>query len=494
MLIYELDKLIKSLSGSEKKSFQLHSEQLRSDKDYLSLYLLVLGDKNGDSVSWQQRFRELHPNKSLENTAAYLYKILTDLLIKIRIEQDTWYQQYHGLMKARLCLERSLPSRAFRELRKVSKLAAANQHHAISYQAARMELTALADLNFPGIDEQQLVDKQMKAKRQLQSLRQIQEHYSLYELLNHRLTKGKINKSTPQDKQVNDLILSELSLSTRGSQHQFEPQRLHLLFQSFFFIHTGEYRSALRIFNELTKLMEANEHMWDYPPYGYLSALDGILDSLRSIGYFREMSLFIGKAVALSNHDYPEHFSSLASVMANVYQLNQYIGLADLTAAAALVESIAGESQRAKNTEGHEKELEFHYFKGLFYFLKRQWSQSKRHLHQLQLADTQHATFPVIRMGRLLHILLSYELDDMAYLDYEIRSHKRTFSKQGKIYKTEKLAFHMIASDPKRRGNAWKAKKGKEIEPKIQEIKSDKREQALMKFFDLGKWAMAQLA
>src|SRR3546814_15053653 len=126
----------------------------------------------------------------------------------------------------------------------------------------------------------------MKAKHTGQSLRQLHERYALYELLSHRLTKGALTVDGKSDKKTNDLILSELSLTTRGSQHQFEPQKLHLLFQSFFFIHTGEYRSALRIFNELNKLIESNEPMWNYPPYDSLSALYGFLDSFRSIGYY----------------------------------------------------------------------------------------------------------------------------------------------------------------------------------------------------------------
>ncbi len=494
MLLYELDKLVKSLSGSEKKHIQLHSEQLKGDKDYIVLYQLMLDEKNSDTTSWQQQFKELHPSKSLENTAAYLYKIVTDLLVEIRIDQDTWYQQYHHLMKARLCFERSIPSRAFKELRKASKLAAANQHHAVSYQAARMELTALADLGFPGLDEQQLVDKQMKAKRTLQSLRQIQEHYSLYELLSHRFTKGKVNKNAQQSKQVNDLILSELSLSTRGSQYQFEPQRLHLLFQSFFFIHTGEYHSALRIFDELTKLIEANESMWDYPPYDYLSALDGILDSLRSIGYYQEMASFIDKTITLSEHPYPEHFKSLALLTANVYQLNRFVGQGESSKAKQFIESLKHNNFHPGNLKGHEKQLELLYFQGLVHFLLDQWHQAKSYLSQLQLTNNPNTTFPVYRVGRLLHILLCYELDDLDYLDYEIRSHKRAFSKRGKAYKTEKLLFNIIMTDPKRRGNAWKAKKRIEIEKKLREIKSDKRELDVLKFFDFGQWALKKHA
>ena len=488
MFTFELEKLILSLSAAEKKHFQLHCSKLKGPKDYLLLYALAIDQRNGKS--WEQQFRESYPSKSFENTANYLYKVLTDVLVQIRIEQDTWYAQHHYLLKARLCLERSMPNRAHKALKKAFKLAAENQNHAVAYQATRMELTALADVGFPMTSEQQLVDRQMKAKHTLQSLRQLHEHYSLYELLSHRLTKGGIAADGKSDKKTNDLILSELSLTTRGSQHQFEPQKLHLLFQSFFFIHTGEYRSALRVFNELNKLIESNESMWDNPPYDYLSALDGILDSLRSIGYYNEMALFIDKATALSERAYPDHFSNLAGLTVNVYRMSMLLGMADIEGALLLLHH--NERQPASNIDGHEKQLEYFYFEGLAYFRSAQWNKANKCINRLFTTEKQHTQLPVFRAARLLHILIGYEQDDLEYLDYEIRSYKRAFSKFGKSYKTEKLVFNAIAADPKRRGNAWKEAARKKIAAKRSAIQGEKREMQLLKYFDFGGWVVGK--
>ncbi|WP_262250131.1 hypothetical protein [Parapedobacter soli] len=489
MLIFELEKLILSLSAAEKKHFQLHCSKLKGPKDYLLLYDLA-ANYHGDGKSWEQRFREAYPSKSFENTASYLYKVLTDVLIQIRIEQDNWYTQRHQLMKARLCFERSMPNRAHKALQKAYKLASESEDYTVAYQASRMELTALADMGFPMTSEQQLVDRQMKAKHTLQSLRQLHEHYSLYELLSYRLTKGVLAVDGKSDKKINDLILSELSLTTRGSQHQFEPQKLHLLFQSFFFIHTGEYRSALRIFNELNRLIESNEPMWDYPPYDYLSALDGILDSLRSIGYYPEMELFIDKAASLSKRPYPDHFTNLAMLTVNTYRLNMLLGMGSIDEAAQLLNGLGGKVDDHTPIEGHEKQLEYDYFEGLTHFRAQQWNKANKCINRLLTAERQYTQLAVFRAARLLHILIGYEQDDLDYLDYEIRSYKRVFSKFGKAFKTEKLVFNTIAADPKRRGNAWKEAAREKIALKRLAIQSEKREMQLLKYFDFGGWVM----
>jgi len=490
MLTFELEKLILSLSAAEKKHFQLHCAKLKGPKDYLLLYELALEHPNGNGKSWEQQFRDTYPSKSFENTTSYLYKVLTDVLVQIRIEQDTWYAQHHYLMKARLCFERSMPNRAQKALKKAFKLASESQNHAVAYQAFRMELTALSDVGFPMTSEQELVDKQMKAKHTLQSLRQLHEHYSLYELLSHRLTKGALAVNGKSDKKINDLILSELSLTTRGSQQEFEPQKLHLLFQSFFFIHTNEYRSALRIFNELNRLIESNESMWDYPPYDYLSALDGILDSLRSIGYYKEMVLFIDKAASLSARPYPDHFSNLAVLTAKVYRLNMYLGSGNIPDAMRLLDRREGGQSAPSTIEGHEKQLEYDYFEGLTYFHAQQWNQANKCIHRLFATERQYTQLPVFRAARLLHILIGYEQDDLEYLEYEIRSYKRAFRKLGKAYKTEKLVFNTIAADPKRRGNAWKETARKKIAIKQAAVQTEKREMQLLKYFDFGAWVI----
>lgn len=486
---YELEKLVQSLSAAEKKNFRLSCNGMGGAKDYLLLFDMISGKNGTHEGSLAEQFRSAYPGKSFENTSAYLFKLLTDLLVQLRVEQDDWYRQYHSLMKARLCFERSIPISGQKELRKANRLATANQHHAVAYESARMELGLLADMGFPNLTEQQLVDKQMKAKATLQSLRQIHEHYSLYELLSLRLSEGNLTVGgNKDDKKVNDLILSELSLTTRGSQHQFELQKLHLLFQSFFFIHTGEYQSALNIFKNLNHLIASHERMWDYPPYDYLSALDGILDSLRSIRYHAEMGHFIDKLEKLSRRPYPDHFKNLAQLTVQAYRLNMLTGLGDIPAALKFHDTLKNEHLHMENAGIHEKQLELLYFSGLAYFMANQWKKARKFTAQFFHLGRQIRQLHVYRAGRLMHILACYELDDMEYLEYEIRSYKRAFGKWGKLFKIEKLVFAVINADPKRRGNAWKKDTWKKIRPRTDEIRSDKQELQLLKFYDYCRW------
>src|SRR5690606_8902750 len=116
MIYQDLETLIYSLSAAEKKKFQSYTNQLGGEKKYFRLYQNILLKKNKTSDTWKSTFISEIPNFALESLANYLYNVLTDVLIKTRSDQNSWYKQFHRLMKAQLCCERSIPERVFKEI------------------------------------------------------------------------------------------------------------------------------------------------------------------------------------------------------------------------------------------------------------------------------------------------------------------------------------------------------------------------------------------
>jgi len=410
------------------------------------------------------------------------------LLLQVRVDQDKWFAGHYGLMKARLCFERSLPQQALKELKKTQKIAEENQDHLVNYLAARMKLTQLADTSFPGLGEQELITLQMQSKQSLINLRQIHEHYSLYELLSHRLTYSSGILSEKDKKKVNDLVLSELSLITRRGKHDFEPKKLHLLFQSFFFMHTGEYKSALKVFKELNALIQNNETMWNYPPYDYLSALDGILDSLRNVAYFSEMDYFIEKMARLAERNYPEHFNSAATQTVYLYRLNMLVGKGQNLEAIQFFDTIKPYLNQKDCIANYEKHIEILFFTGIAFFNTGQYQKANKLIGYAIDSGKNINGLELNKACRLLHIIIHLELDNIDYLNYEIRAYKRTFSKHSKSLLIEKLIFNLIAIDPKRSSLVKKKVLWKKVELQTAAVLADKYEQQLLKYFNFCQW------
>lgn len=490
----DLVKLVKTLSGPEKRYFKLHCKKQTGPKEYLDLFQIICKLTLADDPQQIERtFIKKHPGKSYENTAQYLLKVITDALVQIRIGNDKWFQQYHSLMRSKILFERSLPKEGYKEIKKAQKLANELQDNSVLFQSHRIELNYFSDSGFAKMEEKDLVERQMKAKSHLRQLHLLQEHSSLYELLRFRLTRsGRALSSEDKDK-LNDLLISELSLITRGNQQNFESQKNHLLFQSFFLIHTGQYTPSLKSFDELNRLFEDNKTLWSFPPFDYLFTLDGVLDNLRTIGYVGEMEYYIQKIENLLEQQYPEYFHTIALQTVYVYKLHLLLHTAGSSQAIQLSTKIPPVLVNKESLSGYEKRTELILYIGLAYFNNGNFHRAGKQLSKIIALGKTRGTSNAYKAAWLIHMLVHYELDNLDFLEYEIRSYRRTFSKSGKALKIEGLLFRIIRYDPKRKTNMGKQKLLNKLFPVIQEMSQNHFEKQILKYYDFEGWIKNKL-
>ena len=93
---------------------------------------------------------------------------------------------------------------------------------------------------------------------------------------------------------MNDLMVNELYIAAASdSEGNFELTRNHKLFQANYLMGAGDYRAALNSYKELDSLFEQNQQFWSNPPIYYLSVLEGVLGSLRSVSNYNEIPYFL---------------------------------------------------------------------------------------------------------------------------------------------------------------------------------------------------------
>lgn len=488
MLIHDLKKLIYSLSSAEKKQLTLYTKDIKGHKQYMQLFQLLLNQQSLPNDEIKRLYQEKFPGQNFANSLSYLYKVITDMLVNFRIQQDSWYRQYQHLMKAQLCFERSIPDRADAELKSALELAENRQNHLVSYQALRMKLDQLHKKSFVGISEQDLVSLQIRGKNALRNLSQIHEHYILNELLGFRINNGLLPLNEKSDKNLNNLLLSEISLITRYNDQFYESKKLHSLFQSFYFIHIGDYTSAIKIFNKLIQLMDNNKEKLDFPPYDYLFTLEGILNSLRSIGLYDEMDYYFKKLSELSENDYSDHFERTLDTILLSLKLNRSLNLNLMDEAKELIENKVLARNFSWKEISDNKEMEILFFLSLYYFINKQYKQSRKLSQVFQQLQPPLDRFPIYRAGCLLHLMNSFEMQDYEFVGYELRNMKRLLKKASQRYLTEKLIFQVIETIPQKKGKSRKSKAWAKLEPKIASLRGIKQELEILKFYDFTKW------
>ena len=481
-------RLIDSMSKEEKRKFKLSTKKQIGKKDYLDLFDIIDQNSSLDVDLLKEKFKKLHITASLDNTARYLLKVLTDCLIQTKIKEDNSFHLNYGLLRVKLLKARSLQEEAYKELKKLKLLAVETQNYFMQYVISREELNYISDVNFPGMTEKDLIEKQVQARDLLKYVRNTQEHHSLYELLRFRLVNSGKTLSEESKKQLNDLILNEMSLATGRINKNFESQKLHLLFQSFFFTDIGDYQSALKTFHVLNKLFEQNKALWNFPPIDYLSSLDGIIDCLRAIGYYDEMRSYIKKLQQLDHESYPEFFRFLVRKTIMIYQLTIFICKKEFEAAIQFISISDSNLLKAYSLVDEEKQSELLFCLGLAYFRIKNFKKAQKYINEIILIRKINYQSLIYKAAKLLGILIHYEDNNLEYLEYAIRSHKRTSENKGKLLKTEIIIFktiklHPVKNNPRKNELLWK-----KIAFSIKAIEKDKYEMQLGKYFDFMEW------
>ena len=488
-----LIRLVKSLSKSEKRHVRISTRKQSGHREYLNLFDLIDRNQFLQSGLLEDEFQKLYPGTSLDNASRYLVKIITDCLIQSKIKEDNLFKLLHGLMRVNILEERNLPEESYKELKKLQQLAISSQYHFIQSITYRFELNYLSDNNFKGMTEKALVEKQMKARDTLKTIRDTHELYSLFELLKYRLTySGKI-LSEEGKKQLNDLLLSEIGLVTGRIKNNFESRKLHLLFQSFFFTDIGDYKSALKTFYELNRTFEQNVSIWNHPPLDYLFSLDGILDSLRTIGFYQEMPFYIDKIGQLTDPHYPEYFRYMVEKLTVIYQLAILTAAKKYKKALEYIQQINPLLLKLHTLVHYEKQWELLFYFALSHLGAKDLNKAQKYINEILLIGKINYQSIIYKAAMLLNIIIHYEWGNLEYLDYEIRSYKRSIQLKGKLLRTEKIIFKVVKFQPSRNN----LKKNKlfwaNMASVISGIEEDKYETQLLKYFDFIGWIKNKL-
>src|SRR5690625_1352306 len=406
MSLANVVRLVNSLSAVEKRQFKLATKKQSGHKDYLDLFNLI--DRNGiiGLMSLKEKFEKIHPEASIDNTGRYLQSLLTESLIQAKIKNDQSFQMLYGLMRVRLLRERSLQKEAYKELKRLQQKALSSQDQLFQYFIHREERQQLNETGFRGISEKQMVEMQLTARETLKNIRNIHEHHSLLELLKHRLIyTGKV-LSDEDKKQLDDLILTELGLVTGRIKQIFETQKLHSLFQSFFFTNIGDYKSALKTFHTLNKLFEQNASQWGHPPLDYFSALDGILDSLRANEHYDEMDYYIQKLEQLDDPSYPEYFSFKVRKTIMLYRLIAFTENKKIDSAVNYIERNKPDNLNAYSLMDDEKTSELFFYISLIYFRTKEFKKAYKAINEVILIGKINYHSVIYRASRLLNLLI----------------------------------------------------------------------------------------
>lgn len=485
-----LIQLINSLTKQEKKEFSIYISN-KPEKDYIFLFRLIDDKHISNPEELKRCFLEARPDSSFNAVVTYLFDLLIEILTDLRAEQDSYYLLFNELLHARVMYEKSMYKECFQLLKKIKEKAIHYENHFALLVAQRLELNYLLTLDFEDVDEKHLLIKQYKMKTTLKNISQLNEQSSLYELLKHRMLSRGASRSLDDTRQMDDLVASEISIVASAGVENFEIKKNHQLFQANYFVTVGDYKAAFNSFVELNKLFEENTHLWNNPPVYYLMTVEGMLESLRIMHNYEGMNYFIEKLENLSSSS--SSFQLNVAYVVFLYRLFSYIDRGDFEEGGLWIAKHQSCLIDKMPLLKEQQQAEMSLYIALVYLGNGAYRKARKRL-SATIGRGHLYSLSLFRTIRIVDMMIHYELDDVDYIQSELRSIKREMLKnKGHNLKVESfllkfLNASFVDKSRKKRAEVWGS-----MAEEVHALYTDKYEIQILRKFDFVAWVEAKI-
>lgn len=466
----------------------------KEEKDYLVIYNIITKSKQPNGNAVKEEFYIRKPNGSFEVSIQYLYEKLVDTLLTLRKKRDTYYDLLNNICKARMLYERSLFEECFEILSDTIKQAKFYENNEILTIALKLELEYLLRLNFPNMTEQELFHKHFIQNEALKKIRKVTEQSSLHNLLKYRLSHIGAIRTLKQKQDMNDLMVNELYIAASSeAEGNFELTRNHKLFQANYLMGAGDYRAALNSYKELNLLFEQNQQFWSNPPIYYLSVLEGVLGSLRSIGNYSEMPYFLEKLRKLIAKDLSFEFKVNVTCLLFQYELFPYLDKGDFENCSKLMNYYQESLYEKEAWLSPIRKSELLLYTTIIHIGTQNYKAAKKYISNA-IVDHNIKYLPLMRTIRLVRLIAYYETQEYELIRYESRSITRSLSSpKEQTFKTERTILWFLNKSNlpilrKDREALWE-----KLYPEIHELYNDKYENQLLRLFDFTAWMESKI-
>jgi len=439
--IEHLTALIKSLSKSEKRYFKWCYPWQAGEKIYSDLYNIIeKGNCNSQDLS--SKLEQTFPDVVLEPAYRHLYKMLMRSLRNYEADKSVENKLINLLGDVKILFNKGIFALCFSEIEKAKKLAL--QYEKFNYYLlfARLELQYLTNLEFPGTEEVDLVQKQEKITELLYNELFINRHASLYELLTYRYFKQGNARSETEIAKLNDLLLEEFQVNATKKYNSFDSDKLHLHFQSTYFLMTGNPEQSLQIFKELNAHFQKNKLLWADSPVYYIYLLHGILTNLQLTKRYANMSYFLEELQQVQLNANSLHL--LKQHLIYFHQIGFLIAQAHFNNALALAQEYEEKFLTKKAVIPPNAAAAMHFRLAIVYFSIQDYHKSLQLVNAILNASGAFISSQLYVLGRLLHLLIHLELQNEDYLHYEIKSVERKLRAGKKLFTLEKITLQFL--------------------------------------------------
>ncbi len=470
--------LVKSMSKSEKRYFNMVADLQNGEKSYLKLFDILDSHKAFDDDLKKEIDAQLKGSSS-DAARKHLYKVITKSLRQFESENSIESKLNILIQDSQILFNKGIIPLSLEQLARAKELALRNEKYLHFIIAAKQELHFLSRTQFVGISEDSMVAKQEHIKQFLEYETSTSQHSTLYEILQLRYWNHGMVRSQREVMRLNDLILEEHQILNNHKISSFETKALHLNFQSTYFLMTGNMESSLSAYRELVELYDKYLPLWINAPIRYVHLIDSILYDLRIMDRYDDMPFYIERLKHISSTT--ESLSLIIKYRIFEHTLQALVDQKKIDQALKLISDYkpAFERETTQLTLQMRMQLQFAITRTMF--IAKDYSRALKQINEILNLPSGSLHEPLYVVCRLMNLQINASTNNTDYLSYATRSIERKLRATQKIYAVEKLVITFV-----KRMLARKSLKN--LKGQLEKLKEHPVERQLIKELNLEEW------
>jgi hypothetical protein len=491
----ELFKLIQSLTKSEKRFFKLSSSLQSGDKNYLKLFDYIERQERYDEEELKDYFKAERFIQHLPSEKNHLYKLILKSLRSFYSEQSVSSILKQELKNIEILHRKALYKECEKFVKKAKKLAKDHEKFYYWFELIAWEKKLLEEAYEEGEFDHDLNELIAEEAEVIEKLRNLAEYQVLYSKINLVFRSGGFTRNDQEKKVVEDIANYHLikgkntALSTRATTMCYYIKGLCSATNR-------EYQDSYIFFNKVKEILDRSPQIKVDLGKRYVLTLSHLL---RCYVDSREFDKALALIEEIRQLEGEPGFDSIdlnvrIFAIANSFELMVWNLSGEFDKASLRIPEIEKKLELLDDKLNKEHRVLFAYHIAYTFFGLGEFKKSLHVLNTILNDNEQVLRQDLYNFSRLLNLLVHFELDNIDFLGYLIKSTNRYINKTERDYIVENFLIKHLRKLIKASGKIERLEIFEDMNRELTELFKDDRERVILDYIDIQSWINSKLS
>ena len=491
----ELFKLIRSLSKSEKRFFKLSSALQSGEKNYLKIFDVIEKQTEYDEEEIKTIFKKERFIKHLPSEKNHLYKLILKSLRSYHSDQTVGGLLKQEIKNVEILYEKALFKECEKFVKRAKDIARENERFYYLFELISWEKKLLEEAYESGEFTTNLDDLVTEEEEVISKLRNLAEYTIIYSKINLIFRSGGFTRNENERRQVEEIADYHLIKGKNTAQSTTAASMCYYI-KGLCAATNRDYSDSFQFFNRTKEILDNNPKIKVESAQRYVLTLSHLLrcyiDNLDFLNAERTLK-------DLRSLEGQKGFTSI-DISLKIFTLSYNLELSLLQSkgefqkSLKLINKIEELLEEFGDKISKEQMVLFHYNFAYSYFGAEEYRKALHHINEVLNDNEQNLRQDIYGFARLLNLLIHFELGNLDFMDYVIKSTNRYLNKQDKDYDIENIFIKNIRKLSKLINNYERVQIFEEMRAEINELLKDHSERVILEYFDVVAWIESNLS